>query len=181
MDLRWHFYVQNLDMVVCEMVCMFLLWTALMMALKGKARRSVAVCAAALSLAAVLFLTILNRGSNSATQISLTPFISFVRARKHVEIYRAMLMNVCLFMPLGLSLPFVLSEKYRHSALITIGFALLLSVGVEAVQFIFRLGVCETDDVIMNVLGASIGTLSFIFCSGLQKLRKNHTHRHIKR
>ena len=181
MNLFWHFYVQNLDMVVFEIICAFLIWTVLMILLKGKAKRIFSIIGSVLSVGVILFLTVYKRSTTEDVRISLIPFISFVKAMDEVEIYRSMLMNICLFLPLGLSLPFALFEKFKHNVLITITFAFLLSVGVEAVQFIFRLGLCETDDVIMNVLGASIGTLSFLICNGITKLKKKHVHKHIGR
>lgn len=178
MKLRWLFYVQNLDIVFVEMVCAFLFWTVLMLLLNEKAKRIIGAVAAVLSLSAILFMTVFMRSSANSARASFIPFISFVNARSNVEIYRSMLMNVCLFLPLGLSMPFALSGKVRRNVIITIVFALLLSAGVEAIQFVFRSGMCETDDVIMNTLGASTGTLSFLICGGASRLRSKHIHRH---
>ena len=67
-----------------------------------------------------------------------------------------MLMNVFLFQPIGLVLPNLLPKK-AHPVFVTVVFAMLLSIGVEAAQFHYQLGRCEIDDVIMNTLGAAIG------------------------
>ena len=168
----WYFYVQNLNIVVIEMFFAFLIWTALMLLLKGKARRIISIIGAVLSITLILFMTVYKRSSAESTQISLIPFISFVKARDEVELYRSMLMNACLFLPMGLSLPFALEKKHKHNILITLAVALFLSVGIETFQYFFRLGLCETDDVIMNVLGASFGTLSFLLCCGITNLKK---------
>lgn len=181
MNLLWHFYVQNLDIVVVEMICAFLIWTVMMLILKGKAGRIVSLTAAILSIVIIVSITVLKRSSVETVQISLIPFISFVKAQKEVEIYRTMLMNICLFMPIGLSFPFVLFERYKHNVLITIAFAFLLSAGIETAQFLFMLGLCETDDVIMNVLGTLIGTLSFLIYKKITMLKKKHIHKHIGR
>ena len=181
MNLRWHFYVQNLDIVALEMICVFLIWTVLMLLLTRKARRIVSIIGAILSIGLILFSTVYRQVAVEDVQISLIPFISFVKAMDEVELYRSMLMNLCLFLPLGLSLPFALFEKFKHNVLITIAFALLLSIGVETVQYFFILGLCETDDVIMNALGASIGTLSFVIHKWILILKQKHIHRHITR
>ena len=52
--------------------------------------------------------------------------------------------------------------------MITVVFALLLSIGIEAAQLHFHLGRCETDDVIMNTLGAVVGAAAY-------GLAKRHT------
>ena len=43
----------------------------------------------------------------------------------------------------------------------TIIIACLFSIGIELSQYIFSLGLCETDDVIFNTLGAAGGTCAF--------------------
>ena len=43
------------------------------------------------------------------------------------------------------------------------------SMKIELVQFVFGLGLCETDDVIFNTLGAAFGTLAFVCSRRLKK------------
>ena len=57
---------------------------------------------------------------------------------------------------------FFLISPLRRKEPTTILIAAAFSTCIEAVQFIFKLGLCETDDVIMNTLGAAIGTLSYV-------------------
>ena len=59
--------------------------------------------------------------------------------------------NILLFIPLG----FLIGGK---RGVIT---GVLLSIGIESIQFIFRLGYCELDDVLNNTIGAAIGSLLF--------------------
>lgn len=181
MNLRWMFYVQNLDMVILEMLGAFSVWTVLMLLLRGRAKRIVSAAAAVLSAIAVLVMTLYHRDSSGISQISLIPFISFVNAREQAEFYRTMLMNVCLFLPLGLSLPFALSYRTKHCVLSAVFLAFVLSFSVETIQLIFRIGLCETDDVIMNTLGALIGAFSYLICRKAEKFNATHRHRHIGR
>lgn len=58
--------------------------------------------------------------------------------------------NILVFMPFGILFPL----KRWKPLIIT---ALVLSSFIEAVQYSFNIGWCETDDVICNVLGAAIG------------------------
>lgn len=116
----------------------------------------------------IIELTILSRGNS--TEVVLAPFHFLEEAKQQPEIYRSMLMNVFLFFPLGLTLPFCLPERWRGKGLFTILFALLLSAGIEYVQYYFHLGRAETDDVICNTLGAAIGTVAYVIRRG--KLKK---------
>ena len=81
---------------------------------------------------------------------------NFREAREQPELYRSMLMNVLLFFPIGLSLPFVLG-KWKLSVPVTVVLACLFSAGIEYLQYRYSLGRCEVDDVIMNTLGALLG------------------------
>lgn len=110
-------------------------------------------------IAVIGVITIASR--SEGTEVVLTPFHSFVEARMQPEIYRSMLMNVFMFFPLGLTLPYALPEKWRCHILITILFALIFSVSIEYSQYYFSLGRAETDDVICNTLGCTIGTISY--------------------
>jgi glycopeptide antibiotics resistance protein len=71
-------------------------------------------------------------------------------------------MNMLLFIPFGMTFPFALPNRFKNKVAVTIGTAFVISLVVEFMQFCFRLGLCETDDVIMNTLGATIGTVSYV-------------------
>lgn len=118
----------------------------------------------------IAYSTLLKR-TVSNYQLELRPFYTFVMAQRQVEYYRTFLMNALLFVPLGLSMPYVLSKKPRKlPVFVTIVFAAVLSVGIEYLQYRYHLGRCETDDVIANTLGAAIGTLSYLL---YMKILKN--------
>lgn len=87
-----------------------LLWAGAMYGLSRHSRaavRVVNVLGAAVALGGVLYITVF-RHSSGERELILTPFQSFIEARGQREMYREMLMNVFLFFPLGLFLPFAL-------------------------------------------------------------------------
>lgn len=105
---------------------------------------------------AAFYMTVCTRGQGGGGVV-LIPFQSFQEAKVQPELYREMLMNVFLFVPLGLSLPFVLG-KGRWTPFLTVVLTLAFSAGIEYLQYRYSLGLCEVDDVIMNTLGAFLGT-----------------------
>lgn len=110
----------------------------------------------------LFYVTVASRTGTSQQEVIIQPFYSFFLARTvNREYYRSMLMNVFLFFPLGLMLPFALSER-RNPVLLSLLIGLLMSVLIEILQYAFSLGRAETDDVIMNTLGVLIGSVSFI-------------------
>lgn len=117
----------------------------------------------AISVYGILLFTVLRRGTESLEPAMLIPFHSFVEAQSQPEKYREMLMNVFLFVPFGLTAPNVISRMKRlWPVVLTVVSALMLSVAIEFTQYYFHLGRCEVDDVIMNTLGATIGTVSWL-------------------
>lgn len=109
----------------------------------------------------IIFITILSRNSY-IQQIDLIPFNSFIKAQIQPELYRSMFMNIVLFFPIGIFMPFSFKIRSYKNVLHTLLFALVFSISIETIQYIFSLGYCEIDDVIMNFLGALFGSLSFI-------------------
>lgn len=65
--------------------------------------------------------------------------------------------NVLVFVPMGVLLP-ELFEKLRRFSLF---FAMVLTIvlAVELCQLVTGLGVCDVDDVLLNLLGALLGYL----------------------
>ena len=74
-------------------------------------------------------------------------------------------LNMLLFIPLG----FLVGGKQA----IVVGFS--LSVGIELSQYVFKLGVCEADDVLNNTIGAIVGCLM----ATLLRTRGNNMYRKV--
>ena len=75
--------------------------------------------------------------------------------------------NVAGFLPFGFILP-VITEKMRSGLLITLaGFG--LSLTVEVIQLITRVGCFDVDDMILNTAGAALGYLLFFICDHLRR------------
>ena len=67
--------------------------------------------------------------------------------------WKDIILNILLFVPVGC---LVGGRK-------AIVFGIVLSLGIEIIQYVFRLGYCEVDDVINNTLGVLAGTLIYFF------------------
>lgn len=150
-----------MNQVYIEVIAMYVIWTVVMFLFRERERRIISciglVCASVL----ILSFTVIGR-SNDKDMVSLIPFISFVNAKTQPEFYRTMFMNMVLFLPLGLSLPFVFTNRIKHKLIVSIICGAFFSVSVEALQFFFHIGRCEIDDVLMNTLGVLIGVTSYL-------------------
>lgn len=75
--------------------------------------------------------------------------------------------NVLGFVPLGCILP-VICRKWRNGFLIILsGFG--LSLCVETIQLITKVGCFDVDDMILNTLGAALGYFVFAVCDYLRR------------
>lgn len=115
-------------------------------------------------LAAVLWITLGNRGGEVWQTPVLTPFLSYRRMLigENSEALRMNLMNMLLFCPAGLLTRNLLPMRWRgwKKLLLISGIGLFLSVVIESLQYIFHLGLAEMDDVIHNTLGVLLGALA---------------------
>lgn len=117
---------------------------------------------AALSLCLIACLTLWRRESGEGT-LSLHPFEIFREAQEFPELYRSIMLNVALFVPLGMTLPGALGNKIPLGVRIalTVFFGAAVSCLVEFLQYRLRFGKAEIDDVICNTVGVFLGTLPF--------------------
>ena len=161
-------YRQPLNRIILAMLLLVFLWGYLAFREGNRPRWRVLNgffflgCAAA-----VFYMTVYTRGE-SATEAVLIPFHSFREAKIQPELYRSMLMNVFLFVPLGLSLPFVFG-KGKWAPFLTVILSMAFSVGIEYLQFTHTLGRCEVDDVIIGIEGKRVKNFA-----GLQEELAKH-------
>ena len=164
----WFIYHLPLHVVIIAIIVSVFGWGAIMTWLKNKSEKSVRIIN--IILAVVSFCGIIGmavyRHSKGVYENCFIPFYSFVKAKEQKEMYRTMLMNVFLFVPFGITVPFAITRK-KHSAkkkdivLTTILIAALVSVSIEAHQYFFSMGRCEIDDMLCNTFGAILGTFTF--------------------
>ena len=163
-----HIYVQPLHRIIIGMLILVLLWAIIGTIAKKRLWWKLLNTVVFLGMVAgILYATVYSRAEQPQTHV-LIPFHSFAEAKIQPELYRSMLMNIFLFQPIGLSLPNILPQKL-HPVAVTILFVLVFATGIEAVQYFFSLGRCEIDDVIMNTLGALLGTVSNVIACEIEK------------
>ena len=105
----------------------------------------------------VLCAIVIFRESGAEREYNLMPFWSYWDYGEHsyfMEMFGENILNVLLFVPVGFLAGCGLQRMTWKKVLILGGG---LSVFIELLQFVFKKGFCETDDVIHNVLGCIIG------------------------
>ena len=75
--------------------------------------------------------------------------------------------NVLGFMPFGFLLP-ILSVRIRRGAAVILS-GLAISLAVETIQLVTRVGIFDVDDLLLNTLGAALGYLIFAICNQVRR------------
>lgn len=119
-----------------------------------------------------LYFTLLSRKAGTQTHVELIPFSSYLRLFEDSEETTeaaigfaawflagtspavSIVLNVLLYYPLGYLLRQIF-PRLKVWQVVIIG--LLCSLATECTQYFFKMGWCETDDVIHNTLGTVIG------------------------
>ena len=126
-----------------------------------------------LGLAGIVFVTLVRRRTLSHHMV-LIPLRPLWGMKVSKSYWHVTVMNIALFIPFACGLSCLLGIRsmlpadqeprripIRHPVLYTILVCFLLSVLAETAQYIFGMGLCEVDDVLMNALGGTLGTIPF--------------------
>ena len=100
--------------------------------------------------------TVIFRPTGDTRQYDFHPFWSYNAIQEGREdLLAENIMNVVVFIPVGLILGLLL--KVKGSWLIALMTGLAISVTIEALQFFLMRGFSEVDDVMHNTLGCILG------------------------
>jgi glycopeptide antibiotics resistance protein len=68
--------------------------------------------------------------------------------------------NVFVFMPMGFLLP-IIRKKYNNFICILL-ISIIISLSVELLQLVTKVGIFDVDDILMNSVGSVLGYLMFV-------------------
>lgn len=168
------FYALNIWKAIAIAMGVIVFWAllaAIISECKPKLWRVINATAILIAVAVIFYATLFR--TENGRNLILQPFNTFVRAQKNREAYREALMNVILFIPIGLTLPNILPYQMKTGKriAITLLISALFSITLESCQYIFFRGTTETDDVITNSIGALFGMTHLSIVSLLGKVR----------
>lgn len=154
---------EGLLSVFCLGLVVFIAWKGLKTGLRYSA---------VLLLVEYIFLlfcsTVIFRTSGDTRQYDFHPFWSYSRPDLFVE----NIMNVIVFIPIGMILGSLL--RVKGSWLIALLIGCSVSVTIEAMQYFLHRGFAETDDVMHNTVGCVIGFLLVVMIKQIWLLQKRY-------
>lgn len=120
-------------------------------------RKDISTALLGVTVALILWVTILSRETLIGTPTTYHPFhalVSFLKEIQRGRIGANFLGNIVLFIPIGFLLPCVTDWNRMWKTVVTgIGFSMV----IETIQLITSRGYFDFDDVILNGLGCIIG------------------------
>ncbi len=105
----------------------------------------------------ILYTAVLLREPHSERQWHLLPLWSYFHNPENsyfIEAAAVNALNVIMFVPVGLLLGIGFKDLTWKSMLMV---GAVISVSIELLQFVFKKGLCESDDLIHNLLGCLLG------------------------
>ena len=159
-------------------ICVFVAATASTM---GGRRRDVSVLPVMLLVAYFVILTsatLLSR-ENGSSAVILLQFDALKQYAQYGNpaVLSHLLLNVVMFVPLGLLLPLALPFS-PTKLLDVLSSALLLTTIIEGGQFLWQLGQVDIEDLAANIAGAVIGYALYTLLSHWQKQRTDKSRHH---
>lgn len=99
--------------------------------------------------------TVISRHTLQEVQYNLIPFWSYLASAREDSdrLLVENVMNAMVFVPVGILWGYVSRKGWKSAVVVGAG----LSVGIEFLQFVFKRGFSEVDDVMHNTLGCMIG------------------------
>lgn len=153
-------YARPLWQIVLFMVLAIVIWAILGARLsKFGAWRIFNIVIAAVVVFVILYLTILRRSPAEGSAATFVPTFNLDKVFTRQGIFESFCLNILLFFPLGLCLPFAMPVKAKNKALLTLACCMVISFIIEFSQGAFALGDFEIADLIANVAGAAFGSL----------------------
>ena len=118
----------------------------------------------------------LSRNAGVYGDVNLHLFSSYKEAYHKMKesLFWNIILNILLFVPMGFLLPFYSDKLKRIYKIVPLGFFVTLLI--EIIQYVLKLGIFEMDDIFNNTLGTLIGYCIFmIFYHLKNKIYKKYT------
>ena len=124
----------------------------------------ISICYAIIVIGAVF----LSRGGGYYGVANFHLFNSYREAYHKMEIslFRNIILNILLFMPLGFLIPIYSKKLKKIYKVVPIG--LLVTLLIETIQYITKIGIFEIDDIFNNTIGVLIGYCIYMILNNLR-------------
>lgn len=149
-----------LSICACIIFFMVFIYRKCIMKKEGSTKTLLLFLVFSIYVCVLIYITLGNRELGSRDDARWIPFMNIFLENGEINIFGFVLMilNIILFVPYGFLLTLIQSKiKTLHRFFIIFIESLLLSVIIEVIQRITKLGYFEVEDIICNTFGGIIG------------------------
>lgn len=115
----------------------------------------------------------LHRSGASEYRYNLTLFREIKRAVYCLKtgnvqyFFLNVMMNIAAFAPFGFFLPIISPKNRKFLNIFLLSMELTLSI--EVLQLVFKVGIFDVDDLVMNTLGGVLGYAAYYICRKIER------------
>lgn len=124
-------------------------------------------------MAVLLWAALASRSEGYTDFLNLAPLASYrftLSEYNSFDVFKQIIDNILVFVPFGLLFPAACGMKHTKKSYIIVAAAgFLLSLTIEAVQFVFSIGFSEIDDIINNTWGCIAGCGAYALADKLER------------
>jgi len=148
-----------------------MLHSAIVLSNKGTGMKRLLCVIFAIYILTVLRITVFRQATLAEYQYNFTLFKDLISVYNNSGTLRFLYLfagNLIWFAPLGFFLPVIL-KKNKPQVIILCGFC--FSLVIELCQLVFKKGVCELDDLILNTAGTAVGYGIYVLMIKLRRTK----------
>lgn len=93
-------------------------------------------------------------------------FLTYREQLGMFAVFANLLGNILIFVPFGF---FISMASRKRSFFMTLFYSMSLSLGVEIVQLLTRVGSFDVDDILLNTIGGVFGFILFAVCNFIRR------------
>lgn len=128
---------------------------------RNKAAYAVNLILMLMGLTIIFLATFVRRGS-PVHQVVLIPLRVLLGQKAPRDYWQVTIMNLVLYVPFACGLCFVMGKKRLRPVRETVLTCFILAFVAEALQYALGSGTAEVDDILVNTLGALLGTIPYM-------------------
>lgn len=140
--------------------------------LNKETKKVIAEWILSLNYAFILAMTLLGRTVEKNYGFHLCPLESYVNVfhNSDVVLFLQIVLNIVMFIPIGILLPYRFKKLRKYKYLL--GTIALCSGSIEVIQIATKIGFFEVDDILNNLIGATIGMIIYVVITQMKLKNK---------
>lgn len=166
-------FAQRVILSALIFVALCVLWAVLYKRKRIQTKQFIVLLILSFYVVILYYYTVVGRYSSEMHRNQIYVFYSYRHLFEdfNAESIRQIVINIVMLIPIGLLCPIIFERTGRKYiwTMITAG---IITISIEVLQVVMVCGTFEADDIINNLLGATIGIILYRIAAGIVKKHK---------